>query len=203
MVSDEIDPRLTADRLREMRPDLVVSCGDLPADYLDFVSSASNAMLLYVPGNHDPDRSTRRRDEEMWAPAPLPGVNLDKRVVTESGLRIAGLGGSVRYRPGPNQYTEDEGRRRVRSLIRKARLHGLGRVEPIDLFVAHAPPRGVGDDVDDAHRGFEAYHRLIETLRPKIMVHGHIHPYGLVQPDRQIGRTKIMNVIPYRLIELT
>jgi Icc-related predicted phosphoesterase len=203
VVSDEIDRRLTAGRLREISPDLVISCGDLPADYLDFVSSAANAVLFHVPGNHDPARDPSRRGNEDWGPPPLPGLNLDRRIVTESGLRIAGLGGSIRYRPGPNQYTQKEQRRRVGSLIRRARLRSLGTVEPIDVFVAHAPPQGVGDDADRAHVGFEAYHRLIETLRPRIMVHGHIHPYGRIQPDRRIGQTEIINVIPHRVIELT
>lgn len=201
MVSDETDRRLTADRLREMRPELVISCGDLPADYLDFVSSAANALLLYVPGNHDPELRTERARRD-WTPSPPPGMSLDGRVRTEHGLRIAGLGGSIRYRPGPNQYTQREARQRVRSLVRRERVRGLGRVRPLDLFVAHAPPLGVGDESDAAHRGFEAYHDLIARFRPRIMVHGHIHPYGLVQPDRRIGQTEIVNVIPYRLIEL-
>ena len=54
-IADERDPSLTARRLREIRPDVLVSCGDLEADYLDYVSSAANASLVFVPGNHDPD----------------------------------------------------------------------------------------------------------------------------------------------------
>jgi Icc-related predicted phosphoesterase len=200
VVSDEIDRHLTVDRLHEMAPNLVVSCGDLPADYLDFVSSAANAVLLRVPGNHDPAEDLLE-DDDSTALSP-PGFNLDKRVLTEFGLRIAGLGGSIRYRPGPNQYTQAEMRRRVRSLIRTARIQGLGRAKPIDVFVSHAPPRGVGDDVDEAHQGFDSFHRLIEVLQPRFMVHGHTHPYGLLRPDRQIGATTIINAVPHRLLEI-
>jgi hypothetical protein len=34
------------------------------------------------------------------------------------------------------------------------------------------------------------------------MLHGHIHPHGFPRPDRTLGPTRIVNVVPYRLIEL-
>ena len=33
--------------------DLILSCGDLPANYLSFLVTFSKAPLLYVTGNHD------------------------------------------------------------------------------------------------------------------------------------------------------
>ena len=33
--------------------DLVLSCGDLPAEYLSFLTCFTNATILYVHGNHD------------------------------------------------------------------------------------------------------------------------------------------------------
>ncbi len=33
--------------------DLIVSCGDLKAEYLEFLVTMCHAPLLYVPGNHD------------------------------------------------------------------------------------------------------------------------------------------------------
>ena len=35
VVSDEIDPSLGPESLAELRPDLLVSCGDLPFDHLE------------------------------------------------------------------------------------------------------------------------------------------------------------------------
>ena len=202
-VADEVDRRLTAARLREIQPAIVVSCGDLPPDYLDFVCTAANAPLLYVPGNHDPDHRQAPNPHQITnIPPPPPGVNIDGSIVVDHGLRIAGLGGSVRYRPGPNQRTQAQMRRKVRSMIGRARIRGIGRVRPLDVFVAHAPPRRVGDEDDPAHQGFDAYHRLIEAFTPRVMIHGHIHPHGFSKPDRQIGETTIMNVIPSRIIEL-
>lgn len=204
-VADEKDPRLNARRLRELDADFVISCGDLNPDYLDFVSSAANAPLLYVPGNHDPDhdRTPARFDGMITNQPPPPGGrNLDGRVLDDGGLRFAGFGGSVRYRPGDNQYTQGQMKRRVSRLIVTERLRGLGRARPIDVLVTHAPPLGLGDDDDPAHEGFDAFHRLIDELAPRLMLHGHIHPYGFAQPDRQIGDTTVVNVIPHRVLEI-
>lgn len=211
-VADEEDGSLTVARLQQMNPNLVVSCGDLGPDYLDFVCSASNAPLLYVPGNHDPDQRPRKgerdytavpEDEVITNEPPRPGgINLDGKLVTDHGLRFAGFGGSVRYREGPNQYTQRQMKRRVRSMIRRERFRHLGRVEPIDVFVAHSPPRGAGDGDDVAHQGFEAFHKLIDVLQPKLMLHGHIHPHGFPKPDRQIGATTVVNVVPHKLLEV-
>jgi Icc-related predicted phosphoesterase len=55
---------------------------------------------------------------------------------------------------------------------------------------------------DDAHRGFESFHGLIHRLRPRVMVHGHIHPDGFEKPDRRIGDTLIANVVPSRIVEI-
>jgi Icc-related predicted phosphoesterase len=87
-------------------------------------------------------------------------------------------------------------------MIRAARLRGLGRLEPIDVLVSHAPPHRTGDGPDSAHQGFEAFDRLIEVLQPRLMVHGHIHPHGFARADRQIGRTRIVNAIPHKLFEI-
>lgn len=209
-VSDEEDRRLTPARLKQMEPNLIVSCGDLGPDYLDFVSSAANAPLLYVPGNHDPDQARRRRERGFTMgselitnePPPPGGINLDGRIVEDHELRFAGLGGSVRYREGPNQYTQTQMKRRVNSMIRKERLRGLGRVGPIDVLVTHSPPFGVGDGDDLPHKGFEAFHELIEVLKPKLMLHGHIHPHGFTKSDRRLGDTTIVNVIPHKIVEV-
>ncbi len=220
-IADEIDRRLTVARMRSMEVDLVVSCGDLPFDYLEFVMGAVNKPLYFVPGNHDPDVGHRDPfaasgfaggymvrvpdHEALWGSGPGPdgGINLDGAVVEHNGIRIAGLGGSIRYRPEvANQYTEPEMRRRVRKVIRAAGRPRYLRRRPIDLLVTHSPPQGVGDMLDDAHRGFECFHDLVDRLQPRLLVHGHIHPHGFEKPDRELGNTLVANVIPFRVLEV-
>jgi Icc-related predicted phosphoesterase len=72
----------------------------------------------------------------------------------------------------------------------------------VDLLLTHAPPLGLGDGEDPAHQGFAAFHRLVAQLRPRLLLHGHVHPVHRRAPDRTLGRTLIVNTIPYRLLEL-
>lgn len=206
-VADEVEEGLYGDRLRQLRPDLVLSAGDLPFDYLDYLVSRLDVPLVYVPGNHDADLS---RGDPKWVPlraevpAPGPGGcdSADGRVVDAAGLRIAGLGGSVRYREGPNQYGQSAMQLRALALEGRCRVRGALDGRGVDILLTHAPPSGVGDGQDPAHRGFTAFHRLAGALRPRYLVHGHVHPYGLRQADLQLGDTTVVNVIPYRLLEL-
>src|SRR5690348_15321083 len=89
-VADQVSPWLydyfNPDKWRHL--DLIVSCGDLPPDYLDFLVSRLDVPLLYVRGNHDGGyRSTQFQGM----------TNLHGRIVTCRGLRIAGFEGSRRY----------------------------------------------------------------------------------------------------------
>jgi hypothetical protein len=93
-----------------------------------------------------------------------------------AGLRIAGLGGCLRYSAGPNQYTDREQARRAMVLRARARWHRLRRGGGVDVLITHAPPRGVGDEDDPPHRGFTALHGLAGALHPTLMLHGHVHP---------------------------
>jgi hypothetical protein len=210
-VADEVDESLGGEALAQLRPDLVLSAGDLPFDYLEYLVTVLNVPLLYVPGNHDP-ALRERRGELAWPPSvelkdtrdpvgPLGCTNVDGRIEDVAGIRVAGLGGSVRYREGPNQYTQKEMRRRGPSAPSKPRP-GACAAAAVDVLLTHAPPFGVGDEDDPAHQGFEAFLPLVERLSPKLLVHGHIHPYGEAKPDRQLGATTVVNAVPFRLLDV-
>jgi len=98
-VSDEVEPQLVDERTvaAQGRIDLLIGCGDLPSDYLDVLSTAYAAPLLFVRGNHD--LPGRQGDYPAAA-------EIDGRIVREQGLLIAGLEGSIRYSDGAHQYTE-------------------------------------------------------------------------------------------------
>ncbi|MGI8696328.1 MAG: metallophosphoesterase family protein [Mycobacteriales bacterium] len=205
-VADEIVDALWHPSVQSIRPDLLVACGDLPSDYLDYLQSTVNTPLVFVPGNHDADLVRERLGRSglllrAGMPArsagPPGGMNVDRRVVTVDGLRLAGLGGSVRYRPGANQYSQRQFGRDARRLARRARRAG-----PVDVLLTHAPPAGLGDGDDPPHRGIEALHDLVDRLHPPLLLHGHIHPYGQKLPDRRIGDTRICNVVGYRVFDI-
>jgi predicted phosphodiesterase len=206
-VADEIDEALYGEKLRRLRADLILSSGDLPFDYLEYLVSRLDVPLVYVPGNHDRDLSPR---DTTWMPlrpedpprGPPGAENADGRVIDAGGLRITGLGGSLRYREGPNQYTQGAMRRRAVALELRSRLWRARDGRGVDVILTHAPPAGVGDGGDHAHQGFTAFHRLISSLAPRLLVHGHVHPYGAGHLDHQLGRTLVVNAIPSRLLEI-
>ena len=163
IVSDEESPALwdyyQPGRLKEY--DLIISCGDLKAKYLSFLVTMARCPLLYVHGNHDTD----------YVKGPPEGCDcIDDMLIEYNGLRILGLGGCRKYRPGDHQYTEKEMRRRIRKL-----RFALWRSKGVDIVVTHAPPHGLGDDSDPAHWGFEALLELLDKYQPQYLLHGHVH----------------------------
>jgi calcineurin-like phosphoesterase family protein len=209
-VSDEVDDGL-ARGLGSGRPiDVILACGDLPADYLAALMNRFDAPLVFVPGNHDPDLSGYRQSRAGLVtlagfpaapPWPSGALCADGRVVDTAGLRVAGLGGCLRYSDGPNQYTERQQARRARWLRYRVRRHRLRDRRPVDVLLTHAPPLGIGDAEDPAHRGFSCYHRLVADLEPPVLLHGHVHP-GRTRL-RMAGRTTVCNVTGWRLLEIT
>jgi len=220
-VSDTVDQTLydhfNVERWRSAGIELLISCGDLPAEYLSYLVSRFDVPLLYVPGNHD-----GAYDE---AP-PEGGESIDGRLVVWKGRRILGLGGAPNYNNGPQQYPEWQMRLRV--LCLKPRII-LAR--GIDLIVAHAPPQfcplahtvcgqpaGVGqpsfhpaeahrptcyDAPDRAHRGFPVFTELITNYHPRVFLHGHSHlSYGMAKRVVEMDRTKVIDAHGYYLLDL-
>src|SRR4029077_800615 len=190
-----------------LRPDLVVSCGDLPFDYLEYLVTSLSVPLVYVPGIHDPnvrplDTTFVALDHRVAIPGPEGCDNVDGRVMQVQGLRVAGLGGSLRYKDGPNQYTQAQMRWRSLNLELRVRLKRARSGRKLDVFITHAPPFGVSPAEDAAHVGFVAFNRIVGNLRPVLLVHGHVHPYGKSQPERRVEGTRVINAIPSRLIEI-
>lgn len=189
-VSDELEPQLIDERTVEGqgRVDLVIGCGDLPAEYLDALATAYNAPLVFVRGNHDPPAGQGDY---------LAAAEIDGRVVKEKGLLIAGLEGSIRYSDGPHQYSE-------RQMLAKVRLLRLRlRLRHPDILITHGPPAGVNEGTDPPHKGLKAIRRAVEWMRPRLLLHGHVHAYGrAIAREAQLGETRVINVVGHRLIEL-
>jgi uncharacterized protein len=200
-VSDVVDDRLyTAHFAKCYRDvDIILGCGDLPFDYLEFLVTALNVPLLYVPGNHDPCNG------ETNSAGTAQGCDLlDRSVRRVKGLNMVGLGGSIRYRPGPpNQYTQIEMYLRILSILpgmMKSRIQTGG---VLDIVITHSPPHGIHDDNDPAHIGFYAFRDFIRIFKPRFFLHGHNHiKSNLLPPMTKLGPTTIINVYPYRLLEV-
>ena len=153
----------TPDKLEGI--DLIISCGDLRAEYLEFLVTMGKAPVLYVPGNHD----------SRYTDHPPEGCeSVDGRIVTVGGIRVLGFGGSMKYGISPYMYTEKEMRRRIRRTKQTIFNHA-----GFDILVTHSPARGYGDMDDLPHRGFECFNELLERCQPGYLIHGHVHAtYG-------------------------
>jgi len=167
--------------------DLILACGDLPQNYLEYLTNFTTAPIVYVNGNHDKD-------------APGGCLSAEETVVHCCGLRIAGLGGSIRYDPyAQHQYTEKEMDRRAAKLRRAIRKAG-----GVDILLAHAPARGLNDGPDYAHTGFACFNRLLDEFTPEYFIHGHVHfSYNPALPRVvQRGSTTVINACERYLFEL-
>ena len=155
--------------------DLILSCGDLKPQYLSFLATFTQAPVLYVHGNHDD-----RYDE-----TPPDGcICIEDKIYVHDGVRILGLGGSMRYKPGSNQYTQSQMRWRVRKL-----WWSLTYRKGFDILLTHSPAYHFNDGEDLPHRGFEVFRTLLDKYKPAFFVHGHVHlNYG-----RQYSRLSSYN----------
>lgn len=141
--------------------DLILSCGDLKPQYLSFIASFTKAPVLYVHGNHD----------DCYESTPPEGcVCIENKIYVHEGIRIMGLGGSIRYKQGINQYTQEQMKNRAGRMWLK-----LKRYNGIDILLAHSPAAGIGDGEDNAHRGFEVFNDILDKYKPKYFIHGHVH----------------------------
>jgi uncharacterized protein len=198
MVVDRLYSAQVAENLRDI--EIILSCGDLPYYYLEFLVTSLNIPLLYVPGNHDP-----AYDEKLPSARAHGCDYLDGKVQAVKGLSIAGIGGSMRYKPGaPNQYTQFQMYARMSALIPKILWYLPKHGNILDILIAHSPPRGIHDQGDQAHTGFSAFRDFLQTIKPRYFLHGHTMVYksNIESPITKVGSTTIINVYPYRIIEI-
>jgi predicted phosphodiesterase len=175
--------------------DLVISCGDLKSEYLSFLVTMINVPLYYVHGNHDTG----------YAQNPPDGCDsIEDALVTYKGLRILGLGGSMKYneRPcysqPPWQYTEKQMAKRIKKLGMKLR-----QSKGFDILVTHAPAKGIGDSSDLCHTGFSCFVPLLQKYKPRLMIHGHMHlNYGRAPRSIEFEGTRIVDACGYHFIDI-
>ena len=197
-VSDKVLESHHSRNVQQLYPDvdLLIGCGDLPYYYLDFLVSALDKPMVYVLGNHDAGRQFSAKRGELTDVR--GGQNIHGRCVHESGLLIAGLEGSMRYRPNRSQqYSQSEMQANVYALYPRLLLNRIRFGRYLDILLAHSPPFGIHDQPDLTHQGFKSFLTLMRLFRPRYMLHGHIHRNSQQQrPITQYNDTTIVNVYP-------
>ena len=203
-VSDRVLDKLYSGSIRQTYADvdLMIGCGDLPFYYLDFLTSAIDAPLVYVRGNHD-EGPQYAVDGRVWRDV-RGGVDIHGKVVTRRGLILAGLQGSMRYKAHADyMYSEAEMRRVVAQLVPRLlwNRQRLGRA--LDVLVTHSPPFGIHDRPDLPHTGFKVFLSFLRLFRPRYHLHGHIHIYRQDEVrESRFEETTVVNVYPYKVLEI-
>lgn len=202
-VSDEVNHLIYSDRIRPRfgAIDLVLSCGDLPYSYLDFIVSMLDVPLYGVRGNHDDGPQFRETAPSEYA---WDMMNLHGRVIHAQGLLLAGLGGSRFYNGGPMQFTERQMAWRIALLAPRLIYNRLRHGRFLDILVTHAPPRGIHDQPDRAHQGFAVFRPFLRLFRPRYHLHGHIHVYNHQHTavETLFHDTTVLNVCGFRELRL-
>lgn len=205
-VSDKVEPILYSGVVNErVGPvDLILSCGDLPFYYIEFLVSMVNRPCYYVFGNHGREIEYQGGNWDKKT-EPMGAVNLHTVTACENNLLMAGLEGSMRYNNAPKyQYTEQGMWNNISRLAPKLLYNKLRYGRYLDVLVAHSPPLGIHDQPDRAHTGFKSFLTFMRWFKPRYLLHGHIHLYRLngVVTQTQYYNTEVINVYPYRILEL-
>jgi uncharacterized protein len=198
-VVEHIYSNTIAQRLKDI--DFVISCGDLPNYYLEFIVTTLNKPLYYVMGNHDVN--SLHTEEGTRSGFPEGCINLNQKIIEKDRLVLLGLEGSMRYSGGDYQYTDTGMCWKINKLKPRLYVNKLFKKRYIDILVTHAPPYKIHDQEDLCHRGFRCFNEFIEEFRPKYLIHGHTHLYGINNNWLTVvNETKVINAYGYRIIEI-
>jgi len=215
-VSDQIDPLIYTNTLKQRYADvtLILSAGDLPMDYLDFIVSTLNKPLLFVFGNHHTEdysfyetgiaknNAASYEGEHDYLIHSSGATYASAKVRYEEGLIVAGLGGSMRYNRGENQFTEFQMKLRILKLLPALLFNRVFRGRYLDILLTHASPLGIHDKNDKCHKGFKSFLWFMRVFKPKYLIHGHIHLYDLSEVrTTKYCDTMVINAYSHYLID--
>lgn len=210
-ISDKIDPQVYSSSIKERFADIdiILSAGDLPLNYLDFIISSLNKPLYFIFGNHHTEELKHYKRmldytcvRESYDYPGCGAIHLGTKVKTESGFIVAGLGGCMRYNTGCNQYTDFEMFLEALKLIPHLLWNRIIHGRYLDILLTHAPPKGIHDKNDKCHLGFKTFLWFMKTFKPKFLVHGHIHLYDLCEKRcTKWEDTTVINAYNHYVIE--
>ncbi len=179
---------------------LILACGDLPPYYLEYLVTSLNVPLYYVPGNHDEQPHQPYSTKKPFAKG---CINIDQRVILFKNLLIGGLAGAFRYRKGKYLYTEAQMHRKVLSMAPRLLVNKIKYKRYIDILITHAPPFGINDQKDLAHRGLKEFLKFMKKYNPAYLIHGHTSPQ--VREGGEMScyhSTRVINTNPYKILEI-
>jgi Icc-related predicted phosphoesterase len=169
VVSDLHGDIKSVDRARtEIRPDLILSCGDW-GDAEQVSEQVLQGLLRLVPvyttfGNHDPLEILARLKNRDESP-----ILIGQGLVQEfAGLRLAAIGGIwAKSHMKPHYVTDDD------VVQAAARIASAG---PVDILLTHGCPIGLADITPTGrHGGQRCFLDAFKTVQPRLHLCGHLH----------------------------
>jgi Icc-related predicted phosphoesterase len=214
-VSDHVDPLIYSNSIKKRfgTVDLVLGAGDLELPYYGYIVSSLNKPLAFVFGNHNLKRISFYRKEHSPVQMDLSGTSflersfgstyVGDRVIKMGGVLVAGLGGSMEYNGGLNQFTEFQMALKMMKLLPGLIINRLFRGRWLDVLLTHAPPAGIHDRDDPCHRGFRIFLSFMRFFKPRYLVHGHVHLYDLnATRITEYHSTTVVNAYEHIVIDL-
>jgi len=214
-VSDHVDPLVYSAGIKKRfgNVDLVLSAGDLPMDYLGYISASLNRTIGFVFGNHNLKElplfmgqsrmSLYATSMEAQTRNYYGSTCMENRVRVLEGVIVAGLGGSIDYNRGEHQYSDLAMYLRIVRLIPRLLWNRLLRGRYLDILLTHAPPRGIHDREDRCHQGFQGFLWFMRVFRPRYLLHGHIHLYDInAERVTPYHDTEVINVYDHYVLEI-
>lgn len=160
--------------------DFIITLGDLTREDILPLAEITHVPKVGVYGNHD--SGTYMSELGIW--------DMHLKIWDFQGLKFGGFQGCVRYKENPDaiMFTQEEA-----DLL-------MSDFPEVDVFISHCPPRGINDEEDIAHQGFDALRKYLDEKQPSVWLHGHTYPTDETIV-KQYGSTRIEYVFRYKVIE--
>lgn len=203
--------------------DLVLACGDLDREYIEFLVDGLDKEFFFVSGNHVQEEEEHESSgfeliDRLWDTIKTSAEKIISSIAGQDDLHgrigvfrdyfIVGFGGSKWYNGRGNQYREGEmasiaGKAVTKLRMLRMRDRLLGRKRKEIIVISHAPPFGVHDLPDPCHTGFKCFLKFIKKMSPVVWLHGHVHLHDRRQQSATlVGNTTVVNCYGYKFIKL-
>lgn len=161
--------------------ELIITLGDLTREDLLPLETITTIPKIGVYGNHD--SGTYMPELGIW--------DMHLKIWDYQGIRFGGFQGCVRYKENPDaiMYTQEEASQMMANFPK------------VDVFICHCPPRGINDEEELAHQGFQALRDYIDRYQPKILLHGHTYPTNETI-IKQHGPTRIEYIYEQKMLTI-
>lgn len=169
------------DTVRDNEIELLVTLGDLYREDLLALEQITNIPKIGVYGNHD--SGSYMNELGIW--------DMHLKIWDYKGLRFGGFQGCVRYKDSAHAIMCSQ----------EEAIELMSGFPKVDVFICHCPPRGINDEEEIAHQGFDALRNYIDLEQPKVLMHGHTYPTE-ENITKQSGPTRIEYVYGYKIITI-